>query len=94
MNIGDLVQTVGNFESLRKIYKFPYPKIGDILTISKIESHPNYSLRKDGIILLFFEELPDLVGVCDKTIENIPNFVKIEITKNLISEIEKFKKIC
>ena len=77
MQIGSLVETVGDFEEIRSTWHLPYPKKGDILTISGISKHGNSSVSKKGIVLLNFEELPNLVGVCDKTIHGEPNFVEV-----------------
>ncbi len=77
MQVGSLVETVGNFENARLTWGFDYPKKGDILTISSITKHPNVEVSKKGIVLLRFEEKPNLTGVCDKTVHGEANFVEL-----------------
>jgi len=55
----------------------PYPKKGDCLTVVNIAKHPNNEVSKKGIVLLYFEEIPNLLGVCDKQINGNPNFVEL-----------------
>lgn len=78
IKIGDKVKTVGDFEELRKIYGFPYPKKDDILTVKEVTKHPVQAVGEMGIVMLYFEELPDLLGVCDKQVDDTPNFIKVE----------------
>lgn len=77
MQIGSIVETVGDFEQLRIEWGLPYPKNGDVLTICAITKHPNPKANKKGIVLLHFEEIPNLVGVCDKKVDGNPNFVEL-----------------
>ena len=77
MQIGSIVEMVGNFETERKNWGWPYPKTGDVLTVMAITKHPNADVSKKGIVLLHFEEIPNLVGICDKTIQGKPNFVEL-----------------
>ena len=77
MKIGSIVETVGDFEELRKIWGLPYPKKGEVLTVSLITAHQNKNVSKKGIVLLYFEELPTLPGICDKQIDGTPNFVEL-----------------
>lgn len=77
MEVGSIVETVGDFEELRRSYGFPYPKKGEYLTISNIEPHTTPACNKKGIVFLYFEEKPGLVGVCDKKIDGEPNFVEV-----------------
>lgn len=78
MQAGSLVETVGNFDSVRLFWGYNYPKKGDVLTISNLEPHHNEECRAKGIMLLYFEELPDLVGVCDKNMKDEPNFIELQ----------------
>ena len=88
MKIGSIVHTVADFEELRVQWGFPYPKKGDVLTVSSIAKHPNNDVDKAGVVLLNFEELPSLVGVCDKKIDGKPNFLEL-ILPGDIEEILK-----
>jgi len=88
MKIGSIVETVGDFEELRLMYGFPYPKKGDPLTIRSIEEHPNPDVRSRGIVLLYFEEIPDLVGVCDKSISGKPNFLELLLPDDIRNLLE------
>lgn len=88
MQIGSLVETVGNFEQVRKEWGLPYPKKGDVLTVCAITKHPNEEVSRMGIVLLHFEEIPRLTGVCDKTIHGKPNFVELMLPDD-IEEILK-----
>lgn len=78
MKIGSVVETVGNFDELRNLYGFPYPQIGDVLTVSDIYSHPNTKLQKKGVRLLYFKELPTLTGVCNKNKNGEPLFIELK----------------
>ena len=86
MQIGSIVETVGDFEQLRNVWAFPYPKKGDALTISAITKHPNAEAHNLGIVLLYFDELPGSPGICDKTINNEVNFIEL-ILPDDITEI-------
>lgn len=77
MKVGSIVETVVNFEKERLEYGFTYPYRGDILTVSAITPHPNLENRKKGIVLLNFEELPNLIGLCDKQVNSRPNFIEL-----------------
>jgi hypothetical protein len=77
MQIGSIVETVGNFETERKNWGLPYPKTGEVLTVMAITKHPNKDVSRKGIVLLHFEEIPNLTGICDKTIQGKLNFVEL-----------------
>jgi hypothetical protein len=77
MQVGSIVETVGDFEELRKIWNLPYPKKGDGLTVKAIFKHPSKETSKKGIVLLHFEEIPELPGICDKDINGKPNFIEL-----------------
>ena len=97
MRVGSIVETVGCFEEVRREWKLPYPKKGDVLTVSAVTPHHNADCRKKGIVLLHFEEIPNLPGVCDKTIDNKPNFLELIIPDEimrLLQEPLKQKEIC
>lgn len=79
MKIGDTVKTVNDFHDVGDIWGYKYPNVGDVLTISNIEPHPNKKLKNLGISLLRFVELPNLPGVCDKNKWNIPLFTKLNV---------------
>lgn len=87
MKIGGLVETVANFEELRELYGFPYPKKGDVLTVSDISRHPNRSVSRKGIVLLSFEELPELMGVCDRKVNGDWNFRELVVPDDLLEEV-------
>ena len=89
MQVGSIVETIANFEELRAIYGLPYPKKGDVLTVSAITKHPNSELNKKGIVLLFFEEIPNLPGVCDKEITGTINFQELSLPDDIIEIIEQ-----
>lgn len=86
MEVGSIVVTISDFETVRKIWGFNYPKKGDVLTVSNILPHRNVELAKKGICLLFFVELPNLIGVCDKKYNGILNFEELLLSEE-ISEI-------
>lgn len=77
MQIGSIVETVGDFEDVRREWGLPYPKKGDVLTVMGITKHPNKDVSRKGIVLLHFDEIPNLTGVCDKQINGKPNFVEL-----------------
>lgn len=77
MKIGSIVETVVDFGAERRIYGLAYPKKGDVLTVSSITKHPNNDVSNRGIVLLHFEEISNLIGVCDKKVDNTPNFVEL-----------------
>ncbi len=85
MKIGSIVETVADFEELRRTWNLPYPKKGDVLTISCITPHPNLFNSELGLVLLYFEELPNLTGLCNKTVYNEPNFVELELSEDVLS---------
>ena len=49
MQVESIVETVGNFEDIRKIWGLPYPYKGDILTVSAITKHRNKQVSNKGI---------------------------------------------
>jgi len=77
MQVGSIVEVVANFEHLRRTWGIPYPKKGDVLTISGITKHPNKKARENNIVLLSFEETPFLIGICDKKFDSTPNFIEL-----------------
>lgn len=83
MKIGSIVETVGDFEDVRREWGLPYPKKGDVLTVSSITEHPHISVRKKGIVLLNFEEIPNLIGVCDKKVNGSPNFIELSLPNDI-----------
>lgn len=92
MKVGSIVETVADFEMERIEWGLQYPKKGDVLTVSSITKHPNKQVSGKGIVLLNFEELPMLPGLCDKTIRGKDNFIELllpddieEIIKNGIT---------
>lgn len=89
MQIGSIVVTTGDFEKVRFEWGLPYPKKGDVLTVCSITKHPNSHCNKKGIVLLKFDEIPSLVGVCDKTINGDPNFIELPLP----DDIEELLKI-
>ncbi len=89
MQVGSIVETVGDFETVRIQWGLPYPKKGDVLTVMAITKHPNRDVSKKGIVLLHFEEIPNLTGVCDKTINDKPNFVELLLPDD-IEELLKY----
>ena len=88
MKTGSIVETVGDFESIRKEYSLPYPKKGDVLTVIGITKHPNKDVSKQGIVLLHFAEIPSLPGVCDKQVNGKLNFMELILP----DEIEELLK--
>lgn len=88
MRTGSIVETVANFNDLEITWGFSYPKRGDVLTISSIKRHHNASLDKKGIVLLCFEELPNLVPLCDKTLSGIPNFIELILPDDIKEILE------
>lgn len=89
MKVGSLVETVTCFEELRRTWGINYPKRGEILRVRDIQPHSNKSVRDKGIVFLYFEEYPDLVGVCDKKVCGEPNF--LEIFPFEVGKEEEFK---
>ena len=83
MQIGSIVETVGDFEQVRREWGLPYPKKGDVLTVMAITKHPNIEVSRMGIVLLHFEEIPNLTGVCDKTVNGKPNFVELRLQDDI-----------
>ncbi len=79
MKKGSIVQAVVGFEVVRQQWGYSYPKKGDILTVSEVAKHPNPKVSKAGIVLLYFEELPNMIGICDKTINGCPNFLELHL---------------
>jgi hypothetical protein len=74
MQIGSLVQTVGDFSETQSHWpEITFPKQGDILTIKDIE--PHHAMK--GVMLLHFEEFNHPSGICDKT-KNKINFIEIQ----------------
>jgi hypothetical protein len=77
MQIGSLVETVADFTEERNTYRLPYPNKGDMLVVSDMKDHNNAECRKHGIVLLFFEEIPNMIGICDKQMDGTPNFIEL-----------------
>jgi hypothetical protein len=74
---GNKVVTVASFELLKNTYNLPYPTKGDELTIRSVRLHHNHDLAKKGVLLLEFEEIGDILKICNKTKDGKPNFIKI-----------------
>jgi hypothetical protein len=89
MRVGSIVETVADFEQLRRVWNLPYPKKGDVLTVSAITRHPNPEVNKRGIVFLHFEELPGLTGLCNKTIYNKPNFLELTLPDEIMELLEQ-----
>jgi hypothetical protein len=83
MEIGSLVETVGDFTRVQIEWGFGYPKKGELLVVSDITKHPNKQMDKKGIVLLNFYEYPNLVGVCDKTYQGKYNFLELQKPMNV-----------
>jgi hypothetical protein len=83
MEIGSIVETVADFEDLRRIWGFAYPKKGEVLTVASITRHPSTLPRRQGIVLLTFEETPNLVGLSDKTINGDVNFLELLLPEDI-----------
>ena len=83
MKVGSLVETVADFENLRREWGLPYPKKGDVLTVMAITKHPNNFVSRKGIVLLHFEEIPNLHGVCDKQVTGKPNFLELQLPDDI-----------
>jgi len=77
-SIGESVTTFADFADLRKEWGYPYPKIGEVLTIERVEDHPDQECKDNGIVLLQFKEKPGLCGVCNKNMNHQLSFVKIK----------------
>lgn len=89
MEVGSLVETISDFEESRITWGLPYPKKGDILTISSITPHHVSHCRKLGIVLLEFYELPNLIPICDKDINGKVNFIELLPLINIEELIEE-----
>jgi len=89
MKEGSLVVTVGDFEELRRSWGYPYPKKGDVLTVSSIEPHPVSEIRNAGIVLLNFQELPGLIPVCDRKLSGGDNFQELQLPNGAEGALSK-----
>jgi hypothetical protein len=78
MQVGSLVECVADFSKIEEQWNVSYPKQKEILTITNIAPHPNAELRTKEIVLLEFDEYPDIPGLCDKTEEGVDNFVELQ----------------
>mgnify|MGYP001573299130 CR=1 FL=1 len=97
METGSIVETVGDFEEVRRQWRLQYPKRGDVLTVSAVTPHPDAECRRKGIVLLYFEEIPGLTGISDKKIDGTPNFVELRLPDEimeLLQEPMKQKDFC
>lgn len=94
MNTGSIVETVGNFESIRATWGLPYPKRGDVLTVRAITPHPAPDLRRIGIVLLHFEEIPLLPGMCDRASDGSDNFRELMLPPDLEEILSSPIPIC
>lgn len=83
MKIGSIVETIECFEELRKTWKIPYPKKGDVLTVKSITKHPNNECKAKGIVMLQFEELNNPFGICDKQVNGKHNFVEMQLSDDI-----------
>jgi len=88
MRVGSIVQTTNGFKKERAYWGFSYPKKGDVLTISAITPHANPNVNKKGIVLLYFEETPNLIGLCDKTVNGNPNFIELKLADEIKELLE------
>jgi len=70
-------ETVVSFERMRQIWGFPYPKKGDVLTVSCISKHGEPHMNKIGAVLLHFEEIPNLIGVSSMMKDGSYNFKEL-----------------
>lgn len=86
MKIGSTVKTVTSFERM-PLYGKMYPKLGEILTVSDIQPHPNPECLRCGMQLLSFEEKPDIPGICDRRFSGQLNFV--EMLPPMTIDVEK-----
>lgn len=77
MKKGDKVITVADFTGLALEWGMPYPEPGDLLTIMDLIPHPSLDCRSKGIVLLYFRELPNSVGLSSSTIKGSPNFIVV-----------------
>jgi hypothetical protein len=66
----------------------PYPKKGDVLTVSSVHIHHNIECAKLGIVLLTFEEIKGLPGQADKTINGDANYLELEMSTELVAILE------
>ena len=89
MKEGSKVLTVNSFEDVRTLWGYPYPRLGDILTVSSVTPHPNPQMRNRGIVLLNFEELPTLTGVCDKTSNGVQNFIELQTKEDIDFNVDE-----
>lgn len=83
MQTGSICQCVVDNSELEKAWGWKYPKLNEVLTVSAITEHPNLKVQKAGIVLLYFEEYPFLIGQCDKNIEGIPNYVELRLPDDI-----------
>ncbi len=88
MEVGSIVATVKDFAKLGRTWNITYPPLHSALTIAKIEEHPCEDVRVKGIKLLFFEEYPNLHGICDRDIKGRDNFVECKLPE-FVNEILK-----
>lgn len=72
---GTKVKTVANFTDRGGL---TFPERGEILTVAHSEPHHNSHCRKAGIVLLTFKDRPDIHPLCDKQINDKPNFIPIK----------------
>ena len=65
MQVGSLVQTVGDFTEVRKDWGHlvEYPNKGDILTVISVSPHLHKNMRRIGAVMLVFEELNNKLGI-------------------------------
>lgn len=89
MKVGSTVETKADFSEERTTWGLPYPKKGDLLTISYMQPHHNPHARRLGIVLLKFEELPNLIPISHKTIHNKINFVEVLPPMNMQEAVDE-----
>lgn len=89
MEIGSIVETVADFESERRYWGLPYPKKGRVLTVSSISKHPVEDVSRLGIVLLTFEEIPNLKQICDKKVNGEPNFIELILPDDILEIFEQ-----
>lgn len=89
MKVGSLVEVITDFEELREVWGFNYPRKGDVLTILQVEPHHKWK----KINLLWFEELTNVPGICNKTTKGIWNFKELLSLEEQINS-QEFVDLC
>ena len=72
MKVGSIVEAVADFTEIQRTWPMlPYPKKGDILTVSATQPHPH------GGLMLWFDELPGSWGIASETVQGEYNFIEL-----------------